>query len=55
MGLVTTPKSKPEGELNKSELVFILAKMKDAPYTGHEFEMYFSILKKITDHIKVLS
>jgi len=55
MGLVTSPKHRPERELNKQELEFIVAKLKDANYKGAEFEMYFNVLKKITDYIKTLS
>lgn len=50
MGLIdkTKPKVKDE-QLTIRELEFILAKLRTADYKGSDFEMYFNVLKKLTD------
>jgi len=54
MGLLE--KVKPKGEddhgLTKREAEFILAKLRTATFKGDEFEMFFTVFKKITEHIK---
>lgn len=56
MGLLD--KVKPKGEddhgLTKKEAEFILAKLRTATFRGDEFEMFFTVFKKITEHIKTL-
>lgn len=55
MGLIDkiNPSKKPEG-LTKQESEFILAKLRLATYKGEEFEMFYTIFKKIGQHIKTL-
>ena len=55
MGLIDKikPKVKVEG-LTKEESEFILAKLRTATYKGEEFEMFYTIFKKIGEHIKTL-
>jgi len=50
MGLIdkTKPKVKDE-QLTIRELEFILAKLRTAEFKGSDFEMYFNVLKKLTD------
>ena len=47
MGLVSKSKQLQSEELTKKELEFLLAKLRSANYKGDEFEIYFSIIKKI--------
>lgn len=54
MGLVSKQKQVKSEELNKKELEFLLAKLRSANYRGDEFEIYFSIVKKISDSLKLL-
>ena len=54
MGLVSKSKQLQSEELTKQELAFLLAKLRSANYKGEEFELYFSIIKKITDSLKLL-
>ena len=54
MGLVSKSKQLQSEELTKQELEFLLAKLRSANYKGEEFELYFSIIKKITDSLKLL-
>ena len=56
MGLIDKVKPKPkkaEG-LTKEESEFILAKLRTATYKGEEFEMFYTIFKKIGQHIRSL-
>lgn len=54
MGLIDKlkPKEELEGKLTKEESEFILAKLRTAKYTGDEFEMFYTIFRKIGNHIK---
>ena len=56
MGLIdkVTPKPKQAKGLTKEESEFILAKLRTATYKGEEFEMFYTIFKKIGEHIKTL-
>ena len=54
MGLVSKSKHLQSEELTKQELEFLLAKLRSANYKGDEFEIYFSIIKKISDSLKLL-
>lgn len=53
MGLVSKQKQLKSEELTKQELEFLLAKLRSANYKGEEFEIYFSIIKKISDSLKL--
>ena len=54
MGLVSKMKKVQSQELTKQELEFLLAKLRSANYKGDEFEIYFSIVKKVSDSIKLM-
>lgn len=54
MGLVSKSKQVQSEELTKKELEFLLAKLRTANYRGDEFEIYFSIIKKVSDTLKIL-
>jgi len=56
MGLVDKVRSskKEEEGLTKQESEFILAKLRLATYKGEEFEMFYTVFKKIGEHIKTL-
>ena len=54
MGLVSKSKQVQSQELTKQELEFLLAKLRTANYRGDEFEIYFSIVKKVSDSLKLL-
>lgn len=50
MGLIDKSKPKVKDEqLTVRELEFILAKLRTAEFKGSDFEMYFNVLKKLTD------
>lgn len=54
MGLIdkiVSPNPKQEITFTVDELKFLLSKMRNSTYTGHEFEMFYSIWVKITDMI----
>jgi hypothetical protein len=56
MGLLdkVKPASKETDGLTKQESEFILTKLRSATYKGDEFEMFYTIFKKIGEHIKTL-
>ena len=56
MGLIdkVKPSKKEEEGLTKQEAEFILAKLRLATYKGEEFEMFYTIYRKIGQHIKTL-
>lgn len=56
MGLVdkVKPKQKEEEGLTREESEFILAKLRLATYKGEEFEMFYTVFRKIGEHIKTL-
>jgi hypothetical protein len=48
-----TPQPKmDEVILTNQEVEFILSKMREATYKGHEFDMYARLYKKLVDQIK---
>ena len=56
MGLIDKVKAKvqePEG-LTKKESEFILTKLRTATYIGDEFEIFYTVFKKIAQHIKTI-
>jgi len=53
MGLVSKTKQLRSDELTEQELEFLLSKLRSANYKGEEFEIYFSIVKKISDSLKL--
>jgi len=56
MGLVSKAKSskKEEEDLTKQEAEFILTKLRSATYKGEEFEMFYTVYRKIAKHIDSL-
>jgi len=56
MGLLekVKPKGQEDQSLIKKEAEFLLAKLRTATFKGDEFEMFFTVFKKITEHIKTL-
>lgn len=54
MGLLDRVKTKERkpGELTKLESEFILTKLRTATFKGEEFEMFYTVFKKIAQHIK---
>ena len=56
MGLLdkVKPASKEADGLTKQESEFILTKLRTATYRGDEFEMFYTIFRKIGEHIKTL-
>lgn len=56
MGLLdkVKPASKEADGLTKQESEFILTKLRTATYKGDEFEMFYTVFKKIGEHIKTL-
>jgi hypothetical protein len=56
MGLIdkVSPKPKKAEGLTKEESEFILTKLRTATFKGEEFEMFYTIFKKIGQHIRSL-
>lgn len=56
MGLLdkVKPTSKEVEGLTKQESEFILTKLRSATYKGDEFEIFYTVFKKIGEHIKTL-
>ena len=54
MGLIPKSKKpiKEAEQFTEEELEFIVKKLRTAEYKGHEFELFFNVLKKITDSTK---
>jgi len=44
-----------KSDLSKKELEFVLRKLQDANYKGHEFEMFYTTWVKLTEKLKKLS
>ena len=51
---INNVKSFDDEGLTKEESEFILAKLRTAQYIGDEFEMFYTIFRKIGQHIKTL-
>ena len=45
-------KKTPSSGLDKTEAAFIASKLKDATYTGSEFDIYYKIMVKLQDILK---
>ena len=45
-------KTSPSLGLDKTEAAFIASKLKDATYTGAEFDLYYKVMVKLQDVIK---
>ena len=53
MGIVSKQKDK-ENFLQVEDIEFILHKLRQAPYTGHEFEKFYSVWAKLATKHKEL-
>lgn len=51
---ILTKNALEKSDLTKHELVFILSKLKDASYKGHEFETFYMIWVKLTSRLEKL-
>lgn len=50
MGLIDKAKPKVKDDsLTQKEIEFLLAKLRTADYKGSEFEMFFTVFKKLSD------
>ena len=50
MGLLDKSKPKEnQDQLTQKEIEFLLLKMRTAEYKGNEFEMFFTVFKKLSD------
>lgn len=55
MGIVNKLHQKKDDDtLTKPEVEFILAKLRSANYKGDEFEQFFHVMRKLSDHLKTL-
>jgi hypothetical protein len=56
MGLIDKikPKKVEEEGLTKKECEFILVKLRSATYKGEEFEAFYTVFKKVSNHIRTL-
>jgi hypothetical protein len=54
MGIIskTRKSQKPDSRLEKEELEFVLLKLREANYTGHEFEMFYKVWVKLAGYLK---
>ena len=54
MGIIskTRKSQKPDSRLEKEELEFVLLKLREANYTGHEFEMFYKVWVKLAGSLK---
>ena len=53
MGIVSKQKEK-ENFLSVDDIEFVLNKLREAPYTGHEFEKFYAVWTKLTAKHKEL-
>lgn len=56
MGIISKSRRAKDSadELSKEELEFILLKLRNANYTGHEFEMFYKVWVKLAGKLKKL-
>lgn len=56
MGILTNSRKRaqPDNTLSKDELEFVLLKLRNANYTGHEFEMFYKVWVKLAGSFKDL-
>lgn len=57
MGLIDKAKRKLVEEpqdLTKKECEFIIAKLRTGEYKGWDFEMFYKVVKKLTDYIETI-
>jgi hypothetical protein len=54
MGLLDKVRHSPavDKDLSKQEAEFIITKLRLSEYKGSEFETFYKVVKKLTDHIK---
>jgi len=53
MGILNViQKKKDNQQLNASDLKFLLTKMRNATYTGDEFEQFYSVWLKISNSLE---
>lgn len=54
MGLLDKVKQTPviEKDLSKQEAEFIITKLRLSEYRGSEFEVFYKVVKKLSDYIK---
>jgi|11BtaG_2_1085332.scaffolds.fasta_scaffold01317_9 hypothetical protein len=51
MGILSKQKEK-ENFLNSQDIEFVLRKLRQAPYTGDEFESFYTVWVKLSDKLK---
>ena len=51
MGILSKQKDK-ENFLNSQDIEFVLRKLRQAPYTGDEFESFYTVWVKLSDKLK---
>ena len=49
---VVVPAVKGSVNLSRTELQFIMKKLRDADYKGHEFEAFYNVYSKIQDSLE---
>lgn len=56
MGIISSSRKRTQSDysLNKDELEFVLTKLRNANYTGHEFEMFYKVWVKLAGSFKEL-
>jgi hypothetical protein len=54
MGLIDKIKPRQNEGLTKIESEFLLAKLRTATFRGDEFEMFYTVFKKISQHIETI-
>lgn len=52
MGLIDKVTTQRTEDLTKEEAKFILGKLRAAPYVGEEFEMFYTVFKKISKFVE---
>tara|TARA_B100000575_G_C22753122_1_gene449114 strand:- start:288 stop:458 length:171 start_codon:yes stop_codon:yes gene_type:complete len=54
MGILTKQKLKAIEGLSKEDLEFVLRKLRDSDYKGHEFEDFYRVWTLLTNHLKTI-
>jgi len=54
MGILTKQKLKAVEGLSKQDLEFVLQKLRESNYKGHEFEHFYKVWTILTNHLKTI-
>lgn len=54
MGILSNQKRKKLSDLSENDVEFLLTKLREAPYRGHEFEQFYNVWGILANYLKEL-